>query len=144
MTVLVEKIEGPGSIEQTTIKQKKKKRQEKPLPKVVGPFPVESKSPKITIAVLFENLPTDIPPEGAPFKGIELVLETQDLKLRTTLNGKSYRKIMKNGKPDDTAIIQGRLGASHTIVDAGISLSPKKVATESPKKQASPIDPNPA
>ncbi len=96
-----------------------------PAPKPTGRRSVEVKAFKITITVKVGDLPFEPePPPNKSSPGVDLLLQCKGTALKVSLNGKSYRKAIKND-PTATALIQGKLEGGK-IIDVGISVAPKK------------------
>ncbi len=96
-----------------------------PAPKPTGRRTVEVKAFKITLTVKVGDLPFEPePPPNKSSPAVDLTLQCKGTALKVSLNGKSYRKAIKND-PTDTALIQGKLEGGK-IVEAGIAVAPKK------------------
>ncbi len=94
-----------------------------PAPKPTGRRTVEVKAFKISLTIKVGDLPFE--PEPEPNKsspGVDLTLQCKGTALKVSLNGKSYRKAIKND-PTANALIQGKLEGMK-IIEAGISVKP--------------------
>ncbi len=108
-----------------------------PAPKPTGKRTVEVKAFKITLTVKVGDLPFEPePPPNKSSPAVDLVLQCKGTALKVSLNGKSYRKAIKND-PTATAIIQGKLEGGK-IIEAGIAVAPQKQAA--PPAAAPPVE----
>ncbi len=96
-----------------------------PAPKPTGRRTVEVKAFKIALTVKVGDLPFEPePPPNKSSPAVDLTLQCKGTALKVSLNGKSYRKALKND-PTATAIIQGKLEGGK-IIEAGIAVAPQK------------------